>query len=69
MKRVIISSSSNRTSKYVTFDELMKLAMQHYNEGGDGIVECWDEDTFNRYVEEVGPMTRKDALDLVLLRQ
>ena len=33
-------------------------------EGGDTVYECWSEDDFNKYVEECGPMTRANALDL-----
>lgn len=27
-------------------------------------VECWDENTFNEYVNEFGPITEKVALDM-----
>lgn len=46
----------------------MELAQKHYNEGGDGIVECWDESTYNEYVFMFGAITRKTALQLIGLR-
>lgn len=49
-------------AKYITYDELMKLAMRHYNEGGDAIYECWDQRTFDDYVAMFGPMTKAQAL-------
>lgn len=52
----------------VTFTELVELAQKHYNEGGDGIVECWDENTYNSYISMFGPITRKTALQLIWLR-
>ena len=50
--------------KCLTYEELMDLAKQHYNEGGDQTYECWDKTTFNYYVELFGPMTKKRALDM-----
>ena len=44
--------------KYLTWEEMKALAMKHYNHGGDGIVECWDEEVYN----EVGPFTEAEAL-------
>lgn len=52
----------------VTFEELQKLALKHYNEGGDGIVECWDQNTFDEYVRMFGPISKRAAMRLVLLR-
>lgn len=50
--------------KTLTWKEFYKLALRNYENGGDGIVECWDEDTFNEYVSEFGPITEKIALDM-----
>lgn len=50
--------------KNLTWKEFYKLALRNYENGGDGIVECWDENTFNEYVEEFGPITEKVALDM-----
>ena len=47
--------------KPLTWKELYKLALRNYETGGDGIVECWDENTFNEYVAEFGPITEKIA--------
>jgi hypothetical protein len=46
----------------MTYEELKALALKHYNEGGDGVYECWDRQTFNEYVELFGEITRADAL-------
>ena len=45
----------------LTYDELMKLALENYSKGGDGIYECWDEQTYNDYVKEFGPITKTKA--------
>ena len=34
----------------LTYAELMALARENYNKGGDGYVECWDERTFAYFV-------------------
>ena len=53
-----------KTEKALTYQELMELAKQHYNEGGDATYECCDERWFNDYVEQFGPMTKKKALNM-----
>ena len=53
-----------KTEKALTYQELMDLAKQHYNEGGDATYECCDEKWFNDYVEQFGPMTKKIALNM-----
>ena len=50
--------------KELTWKEFYKLALHNYENGGDGIVECWDESTFNEYVAEFGPITEKVAMDM-----
>lgn len=50
--------------KALTWKEFYKLALRNYENGGDGIVECWDENTFNEYVNEFGPITEKVALNM-----
>lgn len=47
--------------KSLNWKEFYKLALRNYENGGDGIVECWDENTFNEYVNEFGPITEKVA--------
>ena len=49
-------------AKNLTYEELMELAKKNYNNGGDGVYECWDEMTFDFYVKEFGPLTEKKAL-------
>ena len=50
--------------KNLTWKEFYKLALRNYENGGDGIVECWDENTFNEYVTEFGPITEKVAHEM-----
>ena len=49
-------------AKTLTYEELMELAKKHYNEGGDGVYECWDKMVFDSYVKMFGPLTEKKAL-------
>lgn len=51
-------------SKALSFEEFIALAMKHYNKGGDGYVECWDERTFNDYIADCGPITKSLALEM-----
>ena len=48
----------------MTYEELMALAFKHYNEGGDGVYECWDRQTFDEYVAMFGEITLADALGM-----
>ncbi len=48
----------------LTWKEFYKLALHNYENGGDGVVECWDENTFNEYVKEFGPITEKVAHEM-----
>lgn len=49
-------------TKELTFEELMRLALKYYDQGGDGVAECWDEEMFDNYVELFGPITKARAL-------
>lgn len=51
--------------KVLTYAELIALARKHYNEGGDGIVECWSERDFDEYVKECGPVTMGIAFSIM----
>lgn len=46
--------------KLLTWQELKALALKHYNNGGDGVVECWSESDY----DEIGHMTKEEALDM-----
>lgn len=48
----------------LTYDAFIELAKANYTRGGDSFVECWDERTFNEYVELFGSLTRKKALKM-----
>ncbi len=54
-------------AKAMTYGELMDYAKAHYAKGGDSIYECWDERTFDEYVREFGPITKRRALDMFRL--
>lgn len=51
-------------NRALTYAELMALARENYNKGGDGYVECWDERTFAYFVKEFGPITKARALQM-----
>ena len=48
----------------ITYEELIEFAKENYTKGGDSVYECWDEQTFNTYVEEFGPITKKSAFEM-----
>ena len=48
----------------LTFAELMELARENYNKGGDSYAECWDERVLAYFVKEYGPITRERALQM-----
>ena len=45
----------------MSYKEFISYAKQNYSRGGDCVVECWDEQGFNEFCKEFGPMTRKKA--------
>ena len=59
-----MSNTTKTTQKGLTYEQFQKLAMKHYNHGGDDFVECWDEKMFNDYVNEFGPVTVRKALEM-----
>lgn len=54
-------------NEILNYDELIALALEHYNEGGDGVYECWDKRCFEEHVEQFGDMTITKALDMFKL--
>lgn len=50
------------TLKPLTYEELISLALEYYEKGGDWIYECWDKKYFNEHVETFGPIYKSDAL-------
>ena len=48
----------------MSYEELMKFALEHYRNGGDGVYECWDEKIYNEYVSEYGQITKEIALKM-----
>ena len=53
----------------MSYKEFQQLAMENYSKGGDCVVECWDEHSFNAYCAEYGPMTEEKAFELFRLYQ
>ena len=53
------------TGENLSFGELKSIAKDKYNEGGDGVYECWDQRTFDDYVSMFGPISRKTAEHLI----
>ena len=51
-------------TKALTYAELMDLALEYYNKGGDVVYECWDEKYVNEYVAMFGAITRAKALKI-----
>ena len=51
----------------MTYKQFMEYAMQNYCNGGDCIVECWDEESFRFPCAEFGPMTKEKADSLFRL--
>lgn len=51
-------------AKYLTYDELMKLALENYEQGGADTYECIDEKTFNTSEAHFNKMTKADALKM-----
>ena len=59
-----MSNTTKTTQKGLTYEQFQKLAMKHYDEGGDAFVECWSEDDFINYVTVDGPITEAKALEM-----
>lgn len=51
----------------LTYEGFQALAREYYTRGGDTVVECWDERDFHEWVEECGPMSHQDALNIFKL--
>lgn len=46
--------------KKLSWQEFKALALAHYNNGGDGVVECWSESDY----DEFGHVTKAEALEM-----
>ena len=46
------------------YDDFQGFALEHYEHGGDVIVETWGIDDFEEEVRKNGPMTVKRAYEL-----
>ena len=48
-----MSETKNRKkaiAKGLSYEEFIALANEHYENGGNAIVKCWDRITFNEYI-------------------
>lgn len=48
----------------MTYEELKAFALKHYEDGGDGVYECWDRKIFDEHVAEFGVITKEKALKM-----
>lgn len=55
----------SENKKFLTYEELIELAKKNYNKGGDGVVECWDKNTFNEYIKMFGGITKRVAMQII----
>ena len=53
-------------AKYLTYDELMDLALAHYEEGGDSTYECVSRKDFEES-DYLNKLTEKSALKMFKL--
>lgn len=45
----------------ITYSEFIKIA---WEVGAMSIIECWDESSFQFYIEQFGPMTKESAYEM-----
>ncbi len=50
--------------KVLSYEEVIALARENYNNGGDIVFECWDEKFYNDYVKEFGPISKEKLLSV-----
>lgn len=48
----------------MSYKEFRAFANEHYCEGGDVIIEYWDERDYNDYTRNFGPMTKAKAWEI-----
>lgn len=51
-------------AKGLTYEELMKLALEYYDKGGDATYECCNRKWFDEYTSMFGPITKRKALQM-----
>ena len=49
---------------YLNWNEFYQFAKENYCNGGDGVVECWEEKDFDEYVSQFGKMTKTKARNM-----
>lgn len=52
----------------LTIEEVKKVAMKHYNNGGDTIIECWEDREIQEWIDGAGvwykPGSKKELLKM-----
>ena len=48
----------------MTIEQFYELALKHYEQGGDMIVECWDKEEMQAFLDEHGANAEQEALKL-----
>jgi hypothetical protein len=48
----------------MTLEELNKLALKYYEKGGDVMIECWDSEEKQEFLDIHGSDAKKEALSL-----
>lgn len=51
-------------AKGLTYEELIQLALDNYEKGGDTVYECWDKQQYQGYVDQFGPLTKTRAMKI-----
>lgn len=57
----LVEDMISKITTPISFQEFMVIARQAK---ALDVLETWDENTFNAYTEEFGPMTKETAIDL-----
>ncbi len=63
-----MSETMNRKkaiAKGLSYEEFIALANEHYENGGNAIVECWDRITFNEYISQFGSIALSEAHEII----
>ena len=50
--------------KIITVEEVKKLALKYYEDGGDGVVECWEDYQIKEAIEFEGMTKEADWLKM-----
>lgn len=62
------SEKLQMNNRVMDSEELLLMAQYYYNDGGDGVVECWDQQMYDTYTALFGPITYKVAMKIIHLK-